>query len=128
APRNETDITFVVIVALVQEGSSVAVAITPGHAATVTHERPPPAMGHQARQGHQGDVPTPCIDTQNVFLCRGPCGTERDRARRVAERTADADERASDQVLTTGVGEPGAVRSAAATVSTYQRWKRSGGQ
>jgi ABC-type thiamine transport system ATPase subunit len=68
------------------------------------------------------------IDTQNVFLCRGPCATERDRARRVAERTVDADERASDQVFTTGVGEPGAVRSAAATVSTYQRWKRSGGQ
>ncbi|MEV8510488.1 hypothetical protein AB0368_37445 [Actinoplanes sp. NPDC051475] len=28
----------------------VAVAITTGHAATVTHERPPPAMGHQARK------------------------------------------------------------------------------
>jgi hypothetical protein len=25
----------------------------------------------KARQAHQGDVPTSCIDTQNVFLCRG---------------------------------------------------------
>src|SRR5437899_5543321 len=28
-------------------------------------------LGHQARQAHQGDVPTSCIDTQNIFLCRG---------------------------------------------------------
>ena len=27
-------------------------------------------MGHQARQAHQGDVPTPGADAQNVFLCR----------------------------------------------------------
>ena len=39
-----------------------------------------------------------------------------------------ADERASDQVLSVGAGDPGAVRSAAATVSTYHRWNRSGGQ
>ena len=31
-------------------------------------------MGHQARQAHQEDVPTPRIDTQNVFLCRESCG------------------------------------------------------
>src|SRR6266705_1425016 len=38
-----------------------------------------------------------------------------------------ADVRASDHALSTGGGDTGAVRSAAATVSTYQRWKRSGG-
>jgi hypothetical protein len=27
-------------------------------------------MGHQARQAHQGDVPTSRTDTQNVLLCR----------------------------------------------------------
>ena len=27
-------------------------------------------LGHQARQAHQEDVPTPRTDTQNVFLCR----------------------------------------------------------
>jgi len=27
-------------------------------------------LGHQARQAHQGDVPTSRTDTQNVFLCR----------------------------------------------------------
>jgi hypothetical protein len=53
-----------------QSKPSVAVAITPGHPATVTHERPPPAMGHQAQHAHQERVPTPRIDTQNVFLCR----------------------------------------------------------
>jgi hypothetical protein len=26
-------------------------------------------LGHQARQAHQEDVPTPRTDTQNVFLC-----------------------------------------------------------
>jgi hypothetical protein len=30
------------------------------------------AMGHQARQAHQEDVPTSCIDTQNIYLCRVP--------------------------------------------------------
>jgi hypothetical protein len=39
-----------------------------------------------------------------------------------------ADGRASDQALATGVGDSGAVRSAAATVSTYQCWNLSGGQ
>jgi predicted acetyltransferase len=34
-------------------------------------------MGHQARQAHQEDVPTSCIDTQNVFLCRDPIATQR---------------------------------------------------
>ncbi|MEU7876274.1 hypothetical protein, partial [Dactylosporangium sp. NPDC049140] len=60
-------------------------AITTGHTATVTHERPPPAMGHQARQAHQEDVPTPCINTQNVFLCR------RSRAWRIGETSGDMD-------------------------------------
>jgi hypothetical protein len=56
---------------LAQPGqSSVAVPIPAGHTITVVHERPPNAMGHQARQAHQGDVPTPGIDTQNVFPCR----------------------------------------------------------
>ena len=32
----------------------VAVAVTPGHTTTVTHERPPPAMGHQARSASGG--------------------------------------------------------------------------
>ena len=32
----------------------VAVAVTPGHATTVGHERPPPAMGHQARSASGG--------------------------------------------------------------------------
>ena len=49
---------------------SVAVPVTARHTITVGHERPPHAMGHQARQAHQGDVPTPATDTQNVFLCR----------------------------------------------------------
>jgi energy-coupling factor transporter ATP-binding protein EcfA2 len=48
----------------------VAVAVTPGHATTVGHERPPPAMGHQARSA-SGGRSYPGIDTQNVFLCRG---------------------------------------------------------
>ena len=52
--------------------SSVAVAVASRHAASVAHERPPPAMGHQALQAHQEDVPTPRTDTQNVFLCRHP--------------------------------------------------------
>jgi transposase len=69
----------------------VAVAITPGHTATVTHERPPPAMGHQARQAHQEDVPTSCIDTQNVFLCRRPGVALRDE-RPGAEQSPIADE------------------------------------
>jgi Flp pilus assembly CpaF family ATPase len=30
-------------------------------------------MGHQARQAHQEDVPTPLNDTQNVYLCRELC-------------------------------------------------------
>ena len=34
-------------------------------------------MGHQARQAHQEDVPTPRIDTQNVLLCRAQ-GVRRD--------------------------------------------------
>jgi hypothetical protein len=32
----------------------IAVAVPPGHAATVAHERPPPAMGHQARNASGG--------------------------------------------------------------------------
>jgi hypothetical protein len=32
----------------------VAVAVTPGHTTTVTQERPPPAMGHQARSASGG--------------------------------------------------------------------------
>ena len=36
----------------------VAVPVTPRDTITVGHERPPYAMGHQARQAHQGDVPT----------------------------------------------------------------------
>ena len=32
----------------------VAVAVTPGHPTTVAHERPPPAMGHQARSASGG--------------------------------------------------------------------------
>jgi hypothetical protein len=59
----------------------------PRHAATVTHERPPPAMGHQARPAHQGDVPTSCIDTQNVFLCR--CDTKSHLASGLADWRAD---------------------------------------
>src|SRR6185436_10715399 len=41
----------------------------PRHATSVTHERPPPAMGQQARQADQQDVPMPQTDTHNVFLC-----------------------------------------------------------
>jgi hypothetical protein len=72
----------------------VAVAVTPRHATSVTHERPPPAMGHQARQAHQEDVPTPRTDTQNVFLCRGHCvavsrsDEQRVRRRRPAQQCA----------------------------------------
>ena len=33
-------------------------------------------LGHQARQAHQGDVPTSRTDTQNVFLCRIECVTD----------------------------------------------------
>jgi hypothetical protein len=54
--------------------TSVPIAIPPGHTTTVSHERPPSAMGHQARQAHQEDVPTSRTDTQNVFLCRCPAG------------------------------------------------------
>jgi hypothetical protein len=50
--------------------AGVAVAITPGQATTVTHERPPPATGHQVRQAHQDDDPLLPTDTQNVFLRR----------------------------------------------------------
>src|SRR5205823_13243681 len=49
----------------------IAVAITSGHATTVTHERPPAAWDTKP-EAHQGDVPTSRTDTQNVFLCRGP--------------------------------------------------------
>jgi len=49
--------------------SSVAVAITPRHTATVAHERPPSAWDTKP-EAHQGDVPTSRTDTQNVFLCR----------------------------------------------------------
>src|SRR4051794_34695908 len=52
----------------------VAVPVTTRHPTTVDHERPPPATGHQARQAHQEDVPTPATNTQNVFLCRDPWG------------------------------------------------------
>ena len=38
--------------------SRVAIAITPGHATAVAHERPPPVMGHEAA-AHREDVPTP---------------------------------------------------------------------
>src|SRR5205823_8443912 len=48
----------------------IAVAITSGHATTVTHERPPAAWDTKP-EAHQGDVPTSRTDTQNVFLCRG---------------------------------------------------------
>jgi hypothetical protein len=47
----------------------VAVAVTLGHATTVTHERPPAAWDTKP-EAHQGDVPTSRTDTQNVFLCR----------------------------------------------------------
>jgi hypothetical protein len=40
---------------------------------TVVHERPPFAMGHQARQAHQEDVPNARPKTLNVFLCRDGC-------------------------------------------------------
>jgi hypothetical protein len=33
--------------------------------------------GTPSPQAHQEDVPTPCIDTQNVFLCRDPKATQR---------------------------------------------------
>jgi hypothetical protein len=50
--------------------AGVTVAITPG----TGHYRYPrtssSAMGHQARQAHQEDVPVLRTDTQNVFLCR----------------------------------------------------------
>src|SRR5205823_8664626 len=50
----------------------IAVAITSGHATTVTHERPPAAWDTKP-EAHQGDVPTSRTDTQNVFLCRCGC-------------------------------------------------------
>jgi hypothetical protein len=49
--------------------ASIAVAVTTGHATTVTHERPPAAWDTKP-EAHQGDVPTSPTDTQNVFLCR----------------------------------------------------------
>src|SRR5204862_1553696 len=76
----------------------VAVAITTGHTATVTHERPPPAMGHQARQAHQEDVPTSCIDTQNVFLCRGSYTL----TSRLSSRSVMAVDVRSDREMPTG--------------------------
>jgi hypothetical protein len=47
--------------------SRVAIAVTSGHTITVSHERPPPAWDTKPA-AHQEDVPTSCIDTQNVFL------------------------------------------------------------
>ncbi|MCW2645641.1 MAG: hypothetical protein JWP07_1750 [Pseudonocardiales bacterium] len=49
--------------------SRVAIAVTPGHATTVSHERPPYAWDTKPA-AHQEDVPTSGTDTQNVFLCR----------------------------------------------------------
>ena len=46
----------------------VAVAVTSGHATTVTHECPPPAWDTK-HEAHQRDVLTSRTDTRNVFLC-----------------------------------------------------------
>jgi hypothetical protein len=47
----------------------ITVAVTPGHATTVTHERPPAAQDTKP-EAHQEDVLTSRTNTQNVFLCR----------------------------------------------------------
>ena len=49
----------------------VPVPIPTRDTTTVVHERPPScALGHQARQAHQEDVPNARPKTLNVFLCR----------------------------------------------------------
>jgi hypothetical protein len=58
----------------------VAIAVTPRHTTTVTHERPPYAWDTKP-EAHQEDVPSSCNDTQNVFLCRGWCAKLANRAR-----------------------------------------------
>jgi hypothetical protein len=47
----------------------VAIAVTPRHTTTVTHERPPYAWDTKP-EAHREDVPSSGSDTQNVFLCR----------------------------------------------------------
>src|SRR2546429_1915948 len=65
--------------------SRVAVAITPGHTATVTHERPPPAMGERLSMPPTGRYrASPRVNQGGVRSCReqyaGFC--RRDRVRR----------------------------------------------
>jgi hypothetical protein len=68
----------------------VPVAVTPGHATTVAHERPPPAMGHQARSAsggrsyvphrHAERVPMPPVPRRSARAAssRGLAGRPRD--------------------------------------------------
>jgi IS6 family transposase len=67
--------------------SRVAVAVTPGHAITVTHERPPYAWDTKPA-AHQEDVPTSGTDTQNVFLSAGSARFSRDPVGRYQAATA----------------------------------------
>jgi len=65
----------------------IAVAVTSGHATTVTHERPPAAWDTKP-EAHQGDVPTSPTDTQNVFLCRRSGVTRTRQARKLRSVTS----------------------------------------
>jgi hypothetical protein len=74
--------------------SSVAVTVASRAASSVAHERPPPAMGHQARQAHQEDVSTSVIDTQSIYLRRvgeaQPTGVAGDLAYAKASSLSDS--------------------------------------
>lgn len=66
---------------------------------TVAHERPPPAWDTKP-EAHQGDVPTPRTDTQNVFLCRatGMAASSRSAEHDRLERATRAPHRRSKEL------------------------------